>query len=783
MRTIPETDPPVRLGSGSGEGLANGHAGMTADYLSIRDYLGIIYRRRRMIVAILVLGFLSALARIWTLTPVFQASATLNIEGYANVLGVDRPLVDSRDWMKEFLPTQLGILESTDVALIAHQELQRLADAGKRPLPTVGEILATRTVTAVKDSHLVNVGFVSPDPVLAADVANALARAGVKVNLKTRTTSLDEASSWLGRQVEEQRERVHASEVALQRYREQHGAGELFADQAGEARQNVLVQRLAELQSAATRAKSESIEKEAQYKQLLAVQANHEPVDTLPAVAANGFIQGLKTELTSLQRQQVQASKELGERHPEMIKLQGAVQTAERKLQTEISNVVQGVRNDFEAAQARERALTIALEQQKAAVGVLNAKTIEYVALEREATSNREVLDKLLQRSREATLSSELQSTNIRIVDPARVPGLPIPLNKYRIIVVALGGSGALALTLVFLLEIFNTRVTSADDVKRHLRISVLGMLPQVKPEDGQPSLLGGDGVPAHFAELLNAVRTNLLLAPGLAAGRILLVTSSEPGEGKTVTAANLAVSLARLNQRVLLIDGDLRRPRLHEVFEVEQQPGLTDMLIGNRAEESAFQETKVAGLWVMPSGNISGNPTDLLGSERFTTLVDRLNGQFDWILLDSPPVLAVTDPCLIARAASGVLFVVGCGQTSREKASAALDRLEAVGANFVGAILNRVVLGRQDASYLPYYQQIYPTHTSEHKDRVAPPELPGVPSGIAVATPVSMARERTSELQPAVAARPRAALRVEAALRRSGSPVPEPLGPNPWDI
>ena len=209
-------------------------------------------------------------------------------------------------------------------------------------------------------------------------------------------------------------------------------------------------------------------------------------------------------------------------------------------------------------------------------------------------------------------------------------------------------------------------------------------MTPQVKPQNGHVSLLLGDGAPPQFAELLHSVRTNLIMAPELATARTLLVTSSEPGEGKTMAAANLAVSLARLNQRVLLIDADLRKPRLHELFGEEQQPGLTDALTGT-ATTSAFRKTKVPRLWLMPSGSASRNPADLLGSERFSQLIDLLRGQFDWVVLDSPPVLAVTDPCLIARVASGVLFVVGCGQTSREWRRAAVERLDAVGATSWG--------------------------------------------------------------------------------------------------
>ena len=352
-----------------------------------------------------------------------------------------------------YLPTQIGVLESADLARLAHEDLTHPSEATRKEVPSVADILAGRTVSNQKDTRLVDVGFESPDPALAADVANALARASVTLNLKTRSGTLSEASKWLARQVDEQRALVQASETALQRYREKHGADALFSDKVGEERQNIVVQRLAELQTAVTKAKEETIAKEAQYQQLRAIQAQHEPIDSLPAVASSSYIQSLKAELTTLQRQVEQASKELGERHPEMIKLQGAAQNAERKLQAEIANVVQGIRNDWEAAQSRERALVAALDRQKAAVQALNAKAGEYSALEREATSNREVLDKLLQRSREAAMGSELQSTNIRIVDEARIPPEPVLPRRDRNVMLAVVGSGAVAIALVFLLE------------------------------------------------------------------------------------------------------------------------------------------------------------------------------------------------------------------------------------------------------------------------------------------------------------------------------------------
>jgi capsular exopolysaccharide synthesis family protein len=245
--------------------------------------------------------------------------------------------------------------------------------------------------------------------------------------------------------------------------------------------------------------------------------------------------------------------------------------------------------------------------------------------------------------------------------------------------------------------------------------------------EQGEQGLLLDAGSP-KFAELLRGLRTNLIMAPEFAAGRTLLVTSSEPGEGKTMTAANIAASLARLNQRVLLIDGDLRRPRLHEMFGETQEPGLTDVLSGKitgAVTATAFRKTSVSRLWLMPAGHASRNPADLIGSDRFGKLMTALEAQFDWVVLDSPPVMAVTDPCLIARATSAVLFVVGQGQTSREVATAAVNQLDAAGAHLIGVVLNRVTLDKPGESYLPYYHREFQSYYSPHDGSGWRPQLP----------------------------------------------------------
>jgi uncharacterized protein involved in exopolysaccharide biosynthesis len=294
------------------------------EYLRIRDYLNIVYRGRWIIIAALIVGVAGGVYYNWRSPRIFEAAATLHIDADPNVLGFDHPLVEQRDWMREFLPTQLAILKSRELANKVREELQQPEGPGspgldEGHLPTVGEIVGGSVVSPIPDTRLLSIGFRSSDPVMAARVANALARAYVKWNTDARLATASQASDWLKLQVEEQRRLVQASEAALQRYKEEHGA-EALGD-----RQNVVTQTLGELQAAVTRARTETIEKQTQYQQLVALQPNAEALETLPAIASNPYIQAIKNERAGLQQQLNDASQKLGARHPDIIALRGSV--------------------------------------------------------------------------------------------------------------------------------------------------------------------------------------------------------------------------------------------------------------------------------------------------------------------------------------------------------------------------------------------------------------------------------------------------------------------------
>jgi capsular exopolysaccharide synthesis family protein len=274
-------------------------------------------------------------------------------------------------------------------------------------------------------------------------------------------------------------------------------------------------------------------------------------------------------------------------------------------------------------------------------------------------------------------------------------------------LILALFGGAAFAIGLTFFFEYVDNRVKSPDEVKQHLGLPVLGLVPAVFDKSLENPLIN-DGVPSNFAESFRAVRTNVLFSSAEEGGRSIVITSTGPGEGKTIVAANLAIALAQAGQRVLLIDADMRRPRVHSVFNKPQSPGLSNVLVGNAKTSESMRQSSVAGLWVLPAGVIPPDPAELLGSKRFKDFMTSLAVYFDWVVVDTPPVMAVTDASVVSHLVNGVVFVVGAEMTSRHVAQRALEQLEHSRAKFIGAVLNRVDLQHNAYYYSQYYRQEY---------------------------------------------------------------------------
>jgi capsular exopolysaccharide synthesis family protein len=437
------------------------------------------------------------------------------------------------------------------------------------------------------------------------------------------------------------------------------------------------------------------LDKQAVYQQLTAIQKSGSPLDTFSPILTNSFIQGLKAELAGLRKERVQLAERLGDLHPDLIKVNTAIKNAERRLDDEMAKIVEGIRNDYETAEDRERRITAALEGQKRELLSLNKQSIEFDELQRDAASTQQMFEAVRQKVKETELAGELQSNNARILDAAEVPSRPVWPRAQLNLIIALFAGGVLAVGLAFGVEYVNPRLAGADDIAEALGLPVLGAVPQVRGLENRPFSL--NALPPSFQEALRSIRTRIFLS-SLAAARSIAVTSTIAGEGKTTIASNLAVSMARGGRRVLLVDADFRRPQLHRTFNTPRSPGLSEALKGD-VNVAALVESPLPGLFVLPAGVSVASPTDLLDNERLRILIQKWSQLFDVVVLDSPPVMAVADAAIIANAASSVLFIVGSGRTTRETARVAIDRLTAVQAQVVGVVLNK-----DDFSSSPYY-------------------------------------------------------------------------------
>lgn len=726
-------------GYGYGYGYGYGNAAAGESELSLVHYLQILYRRRYIVATAFLTVVLSIALYTFSSVRIYEGTVRILIEREnPNVVSFQQVLEQS-ELTDDYYETQYRILQSRRLArrtldaldLWSHPQftppprlsVRRIVMAPintvsrwfepPRPIEApdaaetraqsrvIDNFLRDVTVAAVRYSRLVDVTFKSPDPGLAAKVANTLADGYIRQNVELRSSTTKEASDFLTQQLAEQRMKLEASEQALQAYRERTDSVSL------EERQNVVVQRLADLNAAVTRANTIRIQKEAVYNQVRAAQTNLAAIDSVPMILSNTFVQQQKSELAGLQRQRAQLSEKLGPNHPEMVKIGVAIRNAEARIQAEVGQIVQAMQSEYESALTEERTLAAALNQQKQEAQVLNRAGIQYGVLQRDATANRQMFESLLKRTQETGVTEELKAGNIRIVDPAETPTGPVSPNVFNNLLMALLGGLTLAVGLAFAFEYADDRIKNPDELKKHLGLPFLGMVPALFNKTVSAPLIS-DGVSSMFSESFRSIRTNVLFSSTDEGGRLVVVTSSAPGEGKTVVSTNLSLALAQAGHRVLLIDGDMRKPRVHEVFGRAVAPGLSNLLVGNAAASEAIYESAVPGLWLMPAGTHPPNPAELLGSKRFRDFASFLLNHFDWVIVDTPPVMAVTDAAIAANLSHGVLFVVGAEMTSRRVAQRAVEQLELGQAKFLGVVLNRVDLEHNAYYYSRYYRPEY---------------------------------------------------------------------------
>ncbi|MBI2223045.1 MAG: polysaccharide biosynthesis tyrosine autokinase [Acidobacteria bacterium] len=726
------------------------HASMQDPHLL--DRLGVFIRHRKLMALVFVLTVGFVMIQTYSAVPMYRAKAQILIQDERSTAVTALRDTDPAFWAdpEPYYKTQYTILRSRGLARRVSRRLElrnvpefngrmpsppgplaavavvraRLKSAAasavalvRPPAPAeppaadetqeeagyVGDFIGRIRVAPLAGTRLVDVYFDAADPAFAVRAVNAVAQEYVQQNLELRLQNIDKTLVWLTDELQKQQKKVTDSEQALADYRSSQNALSL------DDRQNIVVARLNSLNDSVTRARTTRVQKESLFNQVRAVDPNSDAILNVPAIASSPAVVDLKGRIASLEADRARLSSRYGPQHPEMVKITGQLAQAQQQLKTEAAKAVQQLRGDYEAARAEEYSLAASLEEQKNAAMDLDRKSASYTVLEREAETNRQVYQQLLQQEKELRVISNSRANNVQVMDAADGAGQFSPTPRRDWMMAILLGV-ALAMGLAFGVEYFDDTVKTPEDVTRRLKLPLLGLVPAVRG-DKVPVLIRP--VPHDFGEAFRSLRTSLVFTSGGGEGaRIIAVTSTQPLEGKTTTACNVAAALALGGARVLIVDADMRRPGLHKAMGMQNAVGLSHLLVGQARVRDAVQRTSEPNLFVITAGRTPPNPSELLASDRMKAFINNLSaGPFDWVVIDTPPVLAVTDSVILSQLVAGIVFVIGAEMTRRMHAERAIETLTPGGPRVIGAVLNRVDFEANKYYYSRYYGYQYKSY------------------------------------------------------------------------
>lgn len=614
-------------------------------------------------------------------------------------------------------------------------------------------ILSGLAVRQIPDTRLVEVSFVSPHPRLAADIVNTLSSEFVYFSVESRYEATQQTSEFLNESISRLREDLATKERELQKYSEEKKILQLNENESN------IVTKYAELQKAAMTAQVDRINAESKYKELAKLQ-----IDALPQVIENPTIQSLNaTYLSTKADYEQQIRTVYTANHPTMVRLKTRLDGLKVQLEEEIRKSVEAANTAYRTALDREQRMQRELDTQRLDVSRMNNDAILSRSLEMEITNTREMLDKLVGQQNEALVSARLSgqmTSTIKVVDPALVPKSPFSPNTKRNLILGLLLGGFLGLGLAFVIDFLDNTVKSPEDLEKLTGLPSLGIIPHFSPNGAKEKGRGyynysyryrssyGPKADANAAELAKltevelinhlfpkisiaedyrSVRTAIQFSRSDLSTRAIAFTSTSPQEGKSATTSNMAISFAQLGERILVVDADLRKPRLHKIFKVRNKVGLSDVLTGRATAEDAIQKTAIDNLCILPSGPHPPNPAELLNSKRMKEFLDDVRKKYSVVLVDLPPVLAVIDPVIVSAIADMTVIVVRMGVTTRKPLRRAIEELGRAKADVIGVILNDARIRRSSyGSNQPYFQYEYYQDKSEDEPSPAKSGLKG---------------------------------------------------------
>ena len=619
-------------------------------------------------------------------------------------------------WLRSWIPF---VWASTKK--LPDKKLPERADEYAVPSSAIDGYLDQVKVSPIENTRIAKISVTTADPELSAHLANAHAQQFIRRGIELNAQASEEAGRFLSGKLADLKTQVEQSELALNNYRRDKGIIPGLISVNG--KEDVVLERLNKISQDLQEAHLKTI---SLGTEVALVKEGR--TDALPEVMESPLIQKLKGDLDVLQVENAGMANQFKPNYPPMQELQAKIHGTQDALAQEVRNTVSNLHEQYQAAHEREETLSQELDKQKSFALGLNDAAVRYLILEREADTNRELYDSVLKRMKDMALLADVHASNVSIVDDAEPPRGPSSPNTRKDLFQAALVGLALALGLALLLERLDTTLKFPDEAQRYLGIPSLAVIPEFKFGGGVDSYDGAkassgskalqtrseqsskhitdivtlNGKHSVLSEAYRMLRTALLLSRAGNPPKVTLVTSALPSEGKTTVAVNTAIVLAHTGAKVLLIDADLRKPRCHKVLSLKNHFGLTEMLTG-AANEEAISATKIENLFLLSSGRIPPSPSELLGSTRMREILDSLSKSYEYIVVDSPPVMVVADSMVLSTMADGVVLVTEGGKTPKQQARAALARLRQANARIFGFVLNKVRIHKFDYSYYHY--------------------------------------------------------------------------------